>query len=618
MTNSDESRRLTKAAGRYPTFNFSLDSATARRMTMASALAAAFALATPAWANNITISSNPSNAIVFSPGIITTPSASGGNLQNTTLVTQLNSTSAITVKTANGGNILVNVPVSWSVGSTLTLDSNGAITADDGRLDGQQSTAITLQAVGAITLQNSTAISAPGGAIRSGGTVTLTGSQITLTNNHVTTTIVNGGAIYATGNIYINGALTASGNTATGTGGVLHSNSVNIVQDSGNVNIHDNQVGGSGGAIYVTNGVGSVNLANTSGNVTLQNNIAGSTGGAIYSNGTIVIGNANAILDIQGNRAGFSNPTTPITNSNASGGALMANNSGTVTLTGSSITLSDNIATQHGGGIYSSAGVTINGNLTAEGNKALNGAGGAIFANGALGITGALTATGNTAKSSGGALYAASGTITQNGGNVDIQHNQTTGFGSGGAIYADGRVSLAATSGNVTLANNIAGSFGGAIYALGTVTIGNNLSTLDIQHNRAGYSDATTPITGNLSNGGAIFSNSLTTLTASSITLSDNIATLHGGGIFSSGTATINGNLTAENNWALGGLGGSGGLGGAIYSNSNINIATTFGSSVTLNNNIAGSHGGAIYAANGTVTIGNSLSTLDIQGNRAG
>ena len=514
-------------------------------------------------------------------------------------------------------------------GNTAGLDTSGAVVPGGPDAVGGAiavSNGVSLTAT-TITLSNNKAAGyggvGGGGAIfSSGGTINLTG-DVTMSGN--STGVSSGGGIYSAGAVTVTGGLTANNNTAAlGGGGAIYALTGNVMV-SGGVSATGNYADSEGGAFDAEGG--NVAMATASGDVTLQNNISSLHGGAINTNGSITIGNAaspGAIL-ITGNKAGFDATGTTVVSPGSVGGALSAN-AGSVSLTGTTITLSNNVAAGgngagagggaiystgvttltapsvllsgnnatagNGGSIFSELAVTVTGSLTANNNSATNGNGGAIYAvTGDVSVAGSLTGSNNIAGLSGGVIFANSGNVTVSD-DVNLTGNHANG-GDGGAIDAvNGAVSLAATSGNVSLMNNVAGD-GGAVAASGDVLVGNTGGTVAITHNTASI------------NGGAIASGGATMLTGSAITLSNNTATGNGGGIYSAQAVTVIGPLTANSNTA------TNGNGGAINAQAG---GVTVTESLVANSNVAGSSGGAVYALAGDVT---ATADISMDHNRA-
>ena len=221
------------------------------------------------------------------------------------------------------------------------------------------------------------------------------------------------------------------------------------------------------------------------------------------------------------------------------GGIYVGRNNGTVKIIDS--TISDNYATETGGGLYTDGeGDLIITNSTFDSNSSGSGGGA-----GELGNSGNITITdstfsNNTAYGQGGALYIESGS------SVDVSISGSTfsdnaaNSDGGGAISAFNSGSFTVTSS--TFSGNQTTDWGGALY-LGTeaqvVTVTDSL------------------FTGNSSlYGGALdFDGTGQVVTINNSTIVDNTADVAGGGIWneSGGSLTINMSTITENSSADGG-----------------------------------------------------------------
>jgi hypothetical protein len=225
--------------------------------------------------------------------------------------------------------------------------------------------------------------------------------------------------------------------------------------------------------------------------VSIQNGHAGQ-GGGIYNRGQLVITSST----ISGNSGG-------------QGGGIY-NNSGTVTVTGSTISGNTAPGGGQGGGIFNFGTVTVTGS-TISGNTAPGGGlGGAIFEDGGtLTITGS-TISGNTALGSlGGAIFDDNGTATVTSSTISANTAST-----GGGIYNDvGTFVLAgdllATPGAPSVGGECAGSVftddgynvsDDATCGLGAMTsVGNSAAAEDLGAltNNGGPTETIFPMAGN-------------------------------------------------------------------------------------------------------------------------
>jgi predicted outer membrane repeat protein len=186
--------------------------------------------------------------------------------------------------------------------------------------------------------------------------------------------------------------------------------------------------------------------------------------------------------------------------------------------------------------------------------------GGALYAEGNVTIVDS-TFTGNIALADGGVLYAWNGDRTVSISNSVFDEN-TAGF-QGGAILATN-----VTVTGSTFTDNSA-FVGGAIFATTTATVTNSTFT----DNDAAFSS-----------GGAIFA---PTATVTNSTFRGNDAASSGGAITSSTATVTSSNFTDNNAY----------VGGAISSDTTATVSNS-----TFTNNDANGNGGAIYAGTGTVS----------------
>jgi hypothetical protein len=208
-----------------------------------------------------------------------------------------------------------------------------------------------------MTLTNGLANSYYGGGLVHAGSDTLTLTNVTISNS---TAYYDGGGIYNTGMLVIDGS-TITGNTVTNTsggygagGGIDNNGGTLTVTDStisGNTNASANSTGGGG--ISNRNGTATIIDSTISGNTNYTNatgTVYDAPGGGIFSTGALTLTNST----IAGNTGSL-------------GGGVYV--SGTATIEDS--TISGNTG-QTGGGAYFAAGTTI-GNSVISGNTYLSG-----------------------------------------------------------------------------------------------------------------------------------------------------------------------------------------------------------------------------------------------------
>jgi predicted outer membrane repeat protein len=430
----------------------------------------------------------------------------GDNLTTVTPDVVLKSTQVLNAVSESGG-AAINTPGNVRVeGSTLTgnvaitpsggaptdggaIKAGGTVTVVSSALNNNSATgnggAISASSVSVSSAQDSSnsqlignTAGGSGGAISAEGTVSV--SESTLTGNTATTG--NGGAISAGDQVTVS-ASTLNGNTATlGSGGA--------VQASGNVSVSESNfasnaaTAGSGGAISATGESSTVAVTNSG----LRNNTSGGNGGAISASGPTG--------EVSVNNSSLGTNTT-----SGDGGAIAAG--GAVTVSGSSVLVSNSSTSGNGGAISAGGDVTIvNSGLSSNTASGIGGAISATGATSAVEITNSGLA-GNTAGGSGGAISVTGATSavevtnsvlafntasTGNGGSVSTTGltstvsitNSGLGYntagGDGGAIAASGANSTVLIK-DTSIAENIAGNNGGGISSGGEVTIGSNSST---------------------------------------------------------------------------------------------------------------------------------------------
>jgi len=276
-------------------------------------------------------------------------------------------------------------------------------------------------------------------------------------------------------------------------------------------------------------------------NSTVSDNTAGLHGGGLANSGTLTLTNST----VSGNEAV------------SGGGGGIFTISGTITLTDT--TVSGNAANNPGGGIwaYSDRGALELTNSTVSANQSAGGGG--IMNEGTMTATDSAV-SGNTCINGGGGLHnfvGATATLTRS----ILEGNNAT-IGSGGGIVNDGTIDLIDT----TVASNDVPGDGGGILQRGLMALINST------------------VSGNVAQfgGGGGIANEAN-LTLADTTVSFNNAGADGGGIRNSGALTITWSTIANNTGSTSG-GGIENLGGSIVIES---------STVSGNTTMAGG-GGAI------------------------
>ena len=514
-----------------------------------------------------------------------------------------------------------------AIDANVTVNDKSQITSNIGTTGA----AFNFRGLGTYTLDDVTVTdhAATGsGVVYITNTGTLNLNKVTATGNSA----VGGGAVYASGTTTVNITdSTLSENTTTGNGGALYATGIVTVQGT---TISGNR-GNIGGAINMSGGT--LMLDNSA----LTENSATSNGGAIYVNGT-----TTTIKD-----------TTFTGNNSSSNGGAIDFVAGEATISGDT-TFKNNTAVKHGGAIYlvyttqkdeNDKDVTIPGTLTMngglfEGNSAMGGGavsvrsactanfngtqfiknsvegndgtpdgngegGGAIYVGyGNLNLTD-VTALENTSSQFGGAIDSVKGVITITGGS----YNSNTAA-DGGAIYglekSNITISGAEFKGNSSTTGYAANVGGGAIN-LRTGSLNITGSTFD--GNSSGYyggavmaDGATVSITDNSvfknntgTTGAVMTFRGTGTYTLDNISVIDN--TSSGSGVIyitNSGTLDIN-KVTATGNTAVNGA--------VVYASGTAKVNVT---DSTFTGNTATTGGGVLYySSTGAMTITNPTFT---------
>ncbi len=559
------------------------------------------------------------------------------------------------ISSSTGGGI-------YSTTEPLTLE-NSTISSNKATQGGGVHANNGLVLKGKIFFRNDTATSGSantgGGAIFKNGLGSIDGTTLDSLFIENCQSGYLGGGIYSTLPIDLPklNYVRISNNTAKNNGGGIYAAST-LILIGNEIILNGNTATGNGGGIYASGN------ASLSGKVKLNNNIAAATssnGGGIYANASLALSN-ELILDnnIAASGGGIWKSTSAgtsfdltqldsliITNcqaKNGSGGGIYAGVALDM-LNLKRVELSNNTASQHGGGIYANNSLFVK-NVFCSDNKAgyLNGVfsgsynGGAIYAGNSLTLAGKLVFNHNEANNNGGAIFKSTT------GNADANELETlivigcnSLVGTGGGMYAGVALEMPNLM-HANISNNKAGQGGGGIYANNILSIKNAI----IANNKAGWNFTTNDYSTTLYHGGGIYAANALTL-AGKLTFDTDIATGSGGGLWKSATGSLGATeldtlilkrnearSTAANN---GGGGVFAGVafdmsnlkyaiidnnkaivqGGGIYANNSLTIA----GEVTVTNNIAGLHGGGIYkVATGALNT-NRVNSLVLENNRA-
>ncbi len=478
-----------------------------------------------------------------------------------------------------GGALWNNQGAMTVDGATFTGNTASGGDADAGDADGQGG--------GAIFAQN--------------GAGSLTVTDSTFAGNMATGAVSSGGGIFANEGTTLSVSTSSfTGNTANRAGGAIETRA-GTATTLDQVSLDDNTAnttagggGGNGGGLHVT-GNGNVDITASQ----IINNTAATEGGGLWNNtGTMTL-DGSTVSSNFANGMGAQDGGGGIFN-NAGGDE---SGSGTVVVTNSIITGNRaSVGSGSGGGILNNFGGTLEvTNTRISGNDARR-AGGGIETVGSTQVTLTIVdLSGNTTgpmPGNGGGLHVSGD------GNVDVVNSFVGGneaAAEGGGLWNNtGVMNISGTSlvGNVALGEE-ATNGGGAVFNNNGDGTGNG--TVNIRLSRIADNVAS----GDAGSGGGIFANTGSTVNVFDTRIESNIASRAGGGI-ESNTATVN--LTRV---VLGGLsmaqgndaGVSPGNGGGLH-------VTGAGNTMVVDSsvgyNVANEGGGLWNFNSGTMTVRNT------------
>jgi predicted outer membrane repeat protein len=440
-------------------------------------------------------------------------------------------------------------------------------------------------AVTGCTLSGNTAIDS-GNDLYNAGTATVVSS--TLSSESTGGSMVNTSA----GSLAVSGSTFAS---SSATRGAAVTNNGSLWLTAGTVR----NCASYGGVVYNDNGGSPARTTTVTDCVFYDNNGGTIGGGGIYNNsGTVTVAGSS----FDGNYL--------FPNSSNGGGAIYNAASATVTVSYSTFDSNTCNTGQPGGAIDTLGTVNVS-NSTFSGNAA--DAGGAIFGTNSSSLTvtncvfsnnsaihgGGALVSGHSATVSGSTFsnnYGGSGGSTLNDGTMTLSGSTFSGnqAGSGGALLNNGTLTLmtnCAFSGNSTFGS---GGGGGALQNAGSATV-----TL------CSFTDNSTTAS-MMSSGGAVANGG--TLTVSSSSFYGNTTRGDGGAVWSSGmtaTLAVSGSTFAGNvaaGTAMGTQGDGGGVGNGTSS------TLTVSGSTFLNN--SAKHGGGAYSGNTQTALAVTGSTF--------
>ena len=352
--------------------------------------------------------------------------------------------------------------------------------------------------------------------------------------------------------------------------------------------------------------------------LTISGGDASGSGGGLYNDGgTVALSNCtvsgNLAAGSGGGLATGENGTTTLLNCTVSDNLASGNGGGlydyegTTTLSG--CTVSGNIASEKGGGLYDFVGDMTLSDVTLTNNQAIDGAGLAVFYDTAT--LSECTLTEDIASASGGGLYSDGGTISL----TQCSLSGDTASLDGGALYNTYGTTLLYYS---TVNENLASVSGGGVFTgkYGTTTLSNCTVSGNSGINGGGLYNfyGTTNLTnvvvsGNSAVNGGGMSNYFGSTTLSNCTVSGNMAAGDGGGMLnSSGTTTlsacsISGNYAAADGGGLGNA--SNGTTTAYYCSLSGNTTLGLGGGINTNNSTTVLYGCAVSGN----TAGNSTNS---------
>ena len=398
-------------------------------------------------------------------------------------------------------------------------------------------------------------------------------------------------------------AVTITRNSASGSTGTL------ITINSGNKLILSNIILNGGGV--GSNKGGSIVKINVGGVLVMENGAklidnsyspaGNSMGGAVQNLGEFIMDNSS-ITNCKVNPTG--------TNNEAKGGAVY--NTGTFTMKNNSLIYTNEAkptntgGIAYGGGVYnSSTGIfnmisgskIYNNQAVPTNNSATIGLGGGVYNEGTFTMTdsevgGNATNAGNTAKKDGGGVYntgsSASFTMQNDTGTSTIYKNTAT-TGSGGGVYnADGGQF---TMNGGTISENTGSTGGGGVYSTGAGSdFTMNGGTIEKNTVNAGY------------NGGGVYNNTGSTFTMTSGDICYHPPTgvsvspfAYGAGVYNVNVFNMHGGDIHDNKASTGG--------GGVYTSGTFTIDDTETTSIIDHNTAVGNGGGIQLGMTGTLTI---------------
>jgi hypothetical protein len=415
---------------------------------------------------------DPSNRIVFQPGLAGTITLTQGSL-----------------------DITKDLEIDGPGQDLLTVSGNHQSGVFNITADPQ----VHVVAISGLTIADGTGVIVNG--LNVGGGIYNDHAQLTVSDCTITGNAVDGvglgGGIDSLGTLILNSS-TVSDNISSGSGGgissggLLGGSSVGGVVTINSSLIADNQAGlGSGGGLYLL-GPATITDSTISGN-TAPGNTPGASGGGVFVNGplqvlfTVAVSRSVIVGNIARNGGGLynSDEIVTITDTTVSGNATSSSFAGGLEngLSVALMSITDSVISDNTGiGVESSGHLTVSGS-TISGNSSQSQGGGLTVSYGEATVVNS-TISGNTSAMDGGGVWAGgianveltSVTITGNTANGGGQTNH--GGGGLASRPTDGRVLLR----NTLIAGNFTASLGpdviGRVTSLGFNLIGQNDDSL--------------------------------------------------------------------------------------------------------------------------------------------
>ena len=479
----------------------------------------------------------------------------------------LGSTAPINVTSGNfsvtgSANLSNNITTSGSqtFGSSLTLGGNVSLTSSTSNVNIASTVAggghaFTVDVAGTTSAINGVISNISSLTSDGTGTLTLAGANTYTTTTNISNGILNItnaaslGTSAATATISSNGTLQITGTALTIPNAITASNTATISDNSSSTS---NILSGTITLTNVASSSETFNVTNSGETLTVNTLTGGSGTNNLYKtgNGTLILPNSNNYTGT----TNISGGTINVKNNTSLSSTLVVVNSGTLSLTGTALTISNTLHLNTGSTILennASASNTLSGAITLAGTDTINVAN---ATSDTLLLSGAITGSGvslvksgvGTLAFSGAGANTFSGTTTINAGTVNLRKNSALGT-STAMVNSTGTLSLTGTT--LAITNAIDLNTGSTLLennANGTNTLSGiiTLSGADTV-NVSNASNDTLTLSGTIMGGSSL---SPVTLTKGGVGL----LTLTHANSFTGTTIISNGALNIQNSSALG------------------------------------------------------------------